>query len=151
MRWLFWPYCSYTIRFLLFYSINLNKYMPLRITTEGQMGLKMWPNWRWKPWSRCLFLIYAPIFQRKKFSKKDFPSFPMFGSIKKYGVWKTQGDQQKTKIKISLIFLSLFFTFIFRKTNSKNVYDFSSRSRLNLKLICKLSHYFLSLSLSKQF
>lgn len=73
----------------------------------------------------------------------------MFGSIKKYGVWKTQGDQQKTKIKISLIFLSLFFTFIFRKTNSKNVYDFSSRSRLNLKLICKLSHYFLSLSLSQ--
>ena len=47
------------------------------------------------------------------FCKYSFPHFPVSGSIKKIGQWKTIFGQWKTLINIRLIFYRLFSKFFF--------------------------------------
>ena len=47
------------------------------------------------------------------FCKYSFPHFPVSGSIKKIGQWKTIFGQRKTLINIRLIFYRLFSKFFF--------------------------------------
>ena len=81
------------------------------------------------------------------FCKYSFSHFPVSGSIKKIGQWKTIFGQRKTLINIRLIFYRLFskFFFFFWKAISLS----RVVSLINIFFVCRRGkHNFLAHSLS---
>ena len=85
------------------------------------------------------------LFRWKIFCEDNFPHFPVFGSTKKTGQWKTIFGQWKTLIKIRLIFYRLFS----KKNFWKTIFLSHVASPINIIFICSHDkHNLLAPSLS---
>ena len=96
-------------------------------------------------WHLLQTILTLYLFRRKAFCKDSFLHFSVFGSTKKTGQRKTIFSQQKTLIKIRLIFYRLFSKKKFWKTISLSLIT----SPINIIFFCSCGkHNFLAPYLS---